>query len=359
MPNQPCIVLSVAASCAAQVLAQVPQTLVVPAAYSTQDAVSSLWIAGGSAEVRQQTLVGASHLGALVGRSLTALELRRSAADETYQGGEAHLAVTVSTSPNAPLACSQAFAGNVGNDAVQVFDGTVTIPTSPPAVGPSVGWTPDNTVRIAFQSPFVYLGGTLCIDVIGQPVAGQAAGWWVADAEFEDLEGTVVEVGDGCGSYGGPHHRWSYVAERSLLPGAFARFWAHGTPNSLGLAAFGCASPPIPLTALGLPSPGCNLFLGSLDALLPAVFEPEVHPLLAGVATAEVRVKIPNDVAVFGTTFTTQWLEWAQLATSNAIQWTVAGSIPTLDMAVIEGHPAEATGEVAVHMAHVLRFEAQ
>ncbi|MEO6596942.1 MAG: hypothetical protein ABIP94_19525 [Planctomycetota bacterium] len=360
MPTNRCVALFLAASCAASLLAQSPQSLVVPAAYSSQDAVSSLWIAGGGALVRQQTLVGASHLAALVGHSLTAIELRRSAANETFQGGAATLTVTVSTSPNVPLACSQSFAVNVGPDVVQVFGGTVTFPSSPPAIGPAVAWTQANTVRIPFQTPFAYSGGTLCLDVTGQPVAGMNVGWWVADAEFEDLEGTVVERGNGCGSYGGAQHRWSYVSTRSLLPGAFARFWAYGPPNSLGLAAFGLASSvPIPLTAVGLPSPGCNLYLSSLDALVPAVFEPEVHPLLVGQATAEVRVKIPSNVAVFGITFTTQWLEWSQLATSNAIEWTVAAAIPTLDMAVVDGHPAEALGEVSVNMAHVLRFEYQ
>ncbi len=361
MLSNRCVALPGAvAICAAILLAQSPQHVVVPAAYAATDAVSYLWLAGASQDVHQQTLVGASHLAALVGHSLTALELRRTAANETYLGGVADLTVTLSTSPNVPLTCSQTFTANVGNDCVQVFSGQVTLPTSPPTTGPAVGWTPTNTVRIPLQTPFVYQGGTLCIDVIGHAVAGQNANWWMADAEFEDLSGTEVEIGDGCGSFGGPHGRWSFVSTRSLLSGAYARFWAEGPPNSIGIAAFGSPSlVPIPLSALGLPSPGCNLHLSSLDALMVAVFEPEVHPLFLGRATAEVRIHIPNDVAVFGITFTTQWLEWTQLAASNAIQWTIASAIPALDMAEIEGHPSEATGEVAVHSAHVLRFEYQ
>ena len=47
------------------------------------------------------------------------------------------------------------------------------------------------------------------------------------------------------------------------------------------------------------------------------------------------------------------------MATSNAIQWTIASAVPTLDMALVEGHPSAAGGEVSVHLAHVMRFEFQ
>ena len=56
---------------------------------------------------------------------------------------------------------------------------------------------------------------------------------------------------------------------------------------------------------------------------------------------------------------TTQWFDLTQLATSNAITWTVAGSIPSLDMALVEGHPSLATGNVTNYLAHVLRLEYQ
>jgi hypothetical protein len=149
-------------------LAQAPQHAVVPAVYASNDAISYGWIAGASRDVRQQTLVGASHLQALLGRELLALELRRTAADETYQGGTAHLTVVLSTSPNEPLRTSPTYYANVGPDAVQVHSGPVTLPTSPPALGPTVPWSAQNTVRIQFSTPFVYRGGTLCIDVVGQ-----------------------------------------------------------------------------------------------------------------------------------------------------------------------------------------------
>jgi hypothetical protein len=242
--------------------AQTSQFEVVPAAFATQDAVSYEWFAGACADLRQQTLVGPSHLQNLVGRSIWGIELRRTAANEVYFGGNADVTVTLSTAPHPPLACSSTYAANVGNDAVQVFTGTVTLPTSPATTGSTVPWTSGNVVQIPFQTPFLYQGGTLCVDVLGQPIPGWNANWWMTDAAFEDLSGTTQEIGTGCGTYGGPNHRWSFVAERSLLPGAYARFWAEGPQNGIALVVFGAASPvPIPLSSFGLNAPGCDLHL--------------------------------------------------------------------------------------------------
>jgi hypothetical protein len=360
-----CLQLVVLSGLGVALGAQTPQYQVVPAAYTNNDAVSFEWIAGASQPLRQQTLVGQSHLALLNSHSITAIELRRTAVDEIYQGGTMSLTVTLSTSPHTPLTCDNQWAGNVGPDALQVFAGQVTLPTSPAVTaGPQspVAWTASNTLRIAFQQPFPYGGGTLCVDVIGTPVAGQTADWWMADAEFEDIKGTTVQIGTGCGAYGGPLGEWSHVAKRSLVPGARARFWAYGVPNGFAIAAFGAASPaPIPLTAFGIPAPGCNCHVqpGLILATMVVPYVPEVHPLLVNQATAEVLVPLPADPSWFGLQLTTQWFDLMQFATSNAITWTVASAMPTLDMALNEGHPAEATGNVTVHLAHVMRFEYQ
>ncbi|MBZ0153758.1 MAG: hypothetical protein K8J09_19700 [Planctomycetes bacterium] len=346
----------------AGVTAQSTSHLVVPTPYSSQDAVSFEWVAGASRDVRQQTLVGAAHLAPVLGQEITAIELRRTAADETYLGGTANLTVTISTAPHTPLECSQQFAANSGAAAVLVFSGLVTLPTSPPELGPSVAWDVDNTIRIPLQTPFLYLGGTLCVDIVGQPVPGQNANWWMADAEFENISGSVVDLGGGCGIYGGATKAWSHVDERSLLPGAYARFFAYGTPYGFALTAFGLPNPNgIPLSLLGLPAAtGCDLHLGSLDMIAVSMFVPDADPLLQYQGgRADVTLKLPGNAAVLGLSLTTQWIDWAQMATSNAIEWTIAGSVPTLDMALVEGHPSEPTGNVSVHLAHVMRFEYQ
>lgn len=338
-------------------------SLVVPASASANDAMSYEWVAGASQLHRQQTLIGQSHLLLLVGRQVAAVELRRTAVTDAFAQGAANLVVVLSTSPNAPANCDNHFAANVGPDATLVFQGPVTFPASP-ATGPSgspVSWTVNNTLRIQFTTPFVYQGGTLCVDVQGTPIVGQKT-WWMADATEEVVPGTAtVEIGAGCGVYGGPTHVWSEVQERSLVPGGYGVFRAEGPANGPALAMFGAAAQaPFPLSLLGIPTPGCMLHLDAtaIHVMMPAVFEPETHPQAFG-AIAEVLVRIPATPSVFGFTMTTQWFDLLQLATSNAITWTVANAIPQLDMALVEGHPSLPYGTVSTYLAHVMRFEYQ
>lgn len=360
IPRTPALTAALLASAT---LAQTPQFTTAPAAHSTTDAISYEWFAGASRPLRQQTLVGPSHLQGMLGRTITAIELRRNAANEVYQGGTANLTVTLSIAPHGPLQASHLYQQNRGPTPILAFSGSVTLPTSPATQSQTVAWSPANTVRIPLQTPFLYQGGTLLVDIEGQPIAGQNANWWMADAAFEDLKGSTAQLGAGCGLYGGQNHEWSHVATRTLLPGAPARFWAHGTPNGLGFAVFGLPSPlPIPLSQFGIPTPNCNLHL--LPALIlastVAVFEPEASPLLAAFGgIAETRLKLPAATWLFGFSLATQWFDLAQMASSNAIQWTVASAIPSLDMALVEGDPNEVGGEVTVHLAHVLRFEHQ
>lgn len=354
----------VLAALAAVVPAQSQQHVVVPASAAASDANSFEWLAGASAPLRQQNLIAASHLASLVGRTLTALEFRRTAAAEAYAGASMSLQVTLSHAPHGPLDARNDYAANVGLDATSVFQGTVTLPTSPavPAgPGAPVAWTANNVLRIAFTAPFVYLGGPLCVDIVGTPIAGQSTSWWMADAVFEPIAGSVTDLGGGCGAYGGPQRRWSYVSARSLLPGAYAQFEAYGPVGSLGICAIGPRSAqPIPLTLLGFPaSAGCDLNIGLLDMLVLAPFLPDANPgLLHRGGLAAVELHVPNSPAVFGAQLTTQWFEWTQQATSNALEWTIANAAPSLGMALVEGHPQEPRGNLSVHLAHVLRFEA-
>lgn len=335
-------------------VAQAQQSTVVPAAFEHDDAPRQLGIPGVTGGGRLQTLVGAGHLTGLLGRTITALELRRTAASEAYPAAAAQVTVTMSTSPRAPLQASTTFAQQVGPDAVQVFAGVVHAPASPGAPGPQVAWTPDNTVRIELQTPFVYVGGTLCIDIVGAPITG--AVWWMADAECEATYTLAESIGAGCGVYGDV---WS--AAVGFVAGGHTQFCANGTPGGVALAAFGTVGvAPLPLTALGLPAPGCALHLGSIDVVLPAVFVPRPdleEQAFGGEATLDLWV--PDDPALCGAALTAQWFDLNQLASSNATRGVVAASLPTLDMATVSGHPLDAEGHAAAHTAHVLRFEHQ
>src|SRR5262245_15003625 len=292
--------------------AQAPaQYAVVPPGYANNDAVSYEWIAGASRNLRQQTLIGASHLQGLVNHDLTAIEFRRTDANEVYAGGAATMSVVLSTSPHDPLTCSDVYAQNVGTNAVSVFTGQVTLPTSPATTGSPIPWVPSNIVRVVFSQPFHYNGGTLCVDITGTRVIGQEANWWMADAVFENVAGTTAEIGAGCGAYGGPQGQWSNVAARSLVAGGHARLWAYGPAYSAGFIVFGAPSPmPIPLAAFGIPTPNCYCHLqpGTIVGSAVVPFVPELVPAVQSRGgIADFRLYLPNQSWVFGVQLTTQW----------------------------------------------------
>ncbi|MCK5945020.1 MAG: hypothetical protein KAI24_23735, partial [Planctomycetes bacterium] len=220
---------------------------VVPASSATTDANSLIWIPGASQDVRQQILIGTSHLSGLIGQQITALEWRRSAEAGSFAAGTAHMSITISSEAVATYDCSSAFASNIAPNAVQVFNGTVNIPASPGVQGNVVPWSSQNTVRIVFQTPFTYNGGRLCIDALGSSVSGQQAEWWPADANWDQAQGTVVNVGGGCGAYAGH----TYIDEHSIVVGSPAAFTTFGTPWGFAIAATGQAGPAFPLTLLG------------------------------------------------------------------------------------------------------------
>jgi hypothetical protein len=358
---QPSLRFALIAAATSSLIAQSHR--VVPATNATSDALAYEWMAGATA-LQRQILVGESHLTQVIGKSIQAIELRRTAVAEQYIAGSMTWNLSLSIAPHLPVACSHTFVANVGPSPVNVFNGTVNLPASPPtgAPGTAVPWTPANTVRVAFTTPFAYQGGTLCLDIVGTPIAGQTT-WWMADAAEEVITGSsAVEVGAGCGSYGGPTRAWSRVDVRSLVPGGHAVFRARGTPNGPALAIFGAAMPnAFPMAILGMPTPNCQCHLDpfNLLAFLPAVFVPETNPLAFASATAKVVVPLPASASIAGYFTTIQWLDLIDESTSNAFTWTVGATLPTLDMALVEGHPSLATGHATNYLAPVLRFEYQ
>ena len=333
----------------------------VPAAYATTDANSLLWVAGTGSNVRQQTLIGASHLGNLVGRELLALEIRRTSSTDAFAGATTDWTVQLSHAARDPLATDRVMDHNVGVGAVTVYAGPVIAPNSPAHPGSTVPWSTSNTIRVVFQTPFVYTGGTLCVDIVGLAIPGQTSNWWVGDAVFEDIQGTTTKIGNGCGAFGGSNHDWAHVCERTLLPGAFAQFRAHGTTSTFAVAMHGLpAAAPVPLSAFGVPTPGCTVALDPAQLLSTQVtmFVGDGDPFWpASHGTANTFVKLPAAPWVFGLSLATQWFDLGQPATSNAVQWTIANQIPTLDMAYVDGVPNDPIGLVTVHHAPVYRFE--
>ncbi|MGK0157399.1 MAG: hypothetical protein ACI9SE_004378 [Neolewinella sp.] len=333
---------------------------VVPPQHAVVDANHQTGVPG-VVDQRTQILVGASQLTAMAGRSIEAIELRRSAADESFTGGAVNLTVNISVAPHPPLDCSATFSQNIGANPTTVFSGLVSVPTSPAITGSNVAWTPDNVVRIPIVPPYPYTGGPLCIDITGHPVAGQEVQWWAADATYQQLPGTTTDLGGGCSSNPASLGNWSSIETHSLVTGGHARMLAFGSPYGLAIAAIGPQSAPIPLTTLGINPPGaCALRVFPVTILIPTLFIPDPDPAFAASGgLADLLIKMPNTPAAQGFTLTTQWFDWSQQATSNAIEWTIASSVPSLDMASIEGHALDSIGNASVHIAPVIRFEHQ
>jgi hypothetical protein len=333
--------------------------LVIPAAYATSDANALGSIPGATEQLREQTIIGAAHLTSLVGKQLTAIEFRRNATATTFDAGAANLTIKISSMAAPTYDCSRTFDSNEGTDVVEVWNSTinpslpvsVVLPNSPPAAGPNVAWTSDNVIRIEFTTPFLYNGGRLCVDITGSAVAGLEAENWIADAYAEDAKGTFQNIGGGCGTYASH----TYVDEYSLVVGNRARFMTLGTPFFFGFAVTGQPqSPGLPLSFLGFNPPGnCELMLSTMDVFAPVFLTDILSPTM-GYGTWELD--IPNNGALQGLGFTTQWFDYATQATTDALSWTI-GAAPSLDMATVSGETTSAEGRVVPNIAHVIRFE--
>ncbi len=337
------------------------QALTVPSAYEAQDATTHLWVAGFAADLRQQTVIDAWHLQAMVGRPITALAWRRNAENDAFAGGTVNLTVRLAHTSVSALTASESFAVNLGAQSVLVWDGPVTVPPSPPMVGPVATWGPNQIVRLPLTTPFTYQGGNLMVDVVGYTTGTQSVGWWPADAVFDPTSGSVQSVGVGCGSQAGASGQWALVAPTSLIPGASAQLMARGDQSGLTIVFIGAPAslPGVPLTVF-LPeaSPACRVYLPVVAGFALMSFGSVVVPGLSG--EAYYTFPIPNQPWALGASFGSQWLDLQQnFATSNAVNATIASTLPSLGMSVVRGVPSDARGTVVVNQAHVLRFEFQ
>jgi hypothetical protein len=316
-----------------------------------------------SADLRQQTIIDERHLLPLIGRTLHAISWRRSAGTEAFLTGSADLTVRLgATAAIDSLSASRDFAQNLGSNAVTVFAGVATAPASPATPGPTVPWSPDRTIRVAFQTPFVYAGGTLVVDVVGTARPGQSTPWWVADCAWDFASGATASVGTACGTHVNNQGEWAWADAFSLVPGASAVLSATGTFDGFALLVLGApaTAPGMPLQLL-LPGarPNCEIYVPQPFQMVLTMFSSHLLATQA-YGTANQILPIPNLPWALGAGFGTQWMDLGdQFATSNAVNCTVAATRPSLGMAHIRGAAAGALGQIAVNQAHVVRFEAQ
>ncbi len=333
----------------------------------TGDAASLLTMPGITSPGREQILVAPRHLTNLVGRQIRGLWFRRDtgvdASSAALLGGGSTVTVHLSTSPRSANSPSQQLGLNVGPDVQTVFSGTVTFPNAPAVqVGASVPWDAVHAVRIGFTTPFVYNGGTLCIDIDGIP-GPQSEHWWPIDAVSDPVRGSATKVGEACGPQAAPNAPTATVATGTLVPGGSALFRSRGTPGSSSVCAIAVAAAAntLPLSVIGA-DPRCHVhvvgILGVQTAVHGASFMPSQGAFPGGWATT--LVPLPRVPSFFDARFATQWFSLTvPITASNAVDCTVASRVSPLGMAIVvhsSGGPA-GVGRVITQRAPVMQLE--
>ena len=340
---------------------------VLPAGRDTVDAPSLGQFAGASAHLRQQVLIDESHLQPLVGKDLTELWFRR---DFTYPGfllgAVTDLSVQLSVTAMDPNAPSEEFESNLGFTSQMVFDGTIVVPNSSSLSSKAANWEQENTVRIRFVSAFTYPGGTLVVDLTGEPFPGFESSFWPVDVEYLASNGHIQDYGESCGRYASS----SSVSAIGLEIGATASFGAWGAPNALAFLVLGeQLASPIELSPMG--ATGCFVYIGPMLSV-PTSYSEEV--MGSGVGGASVDIQIPTEVHLLGGTLDAQWAtlemslprdQWSNPSgwtTSNATQFTLGTAPPSLGISMVtshvplDGEPIAPTGNVEINKGPVLRF---
>lgn len=335
------------------------QGTVVPGAAALAGGNAALWMPALPVPLRVQILIDERHLGAVRGRAITGLRLRRKDHDRAFDAASVRWSVRVGIAPGAASDARPEFAANLGPTATQPFQLSVPVPASP-APGPGgTTWTAAETITVPFPAPFPYAGGTLCIDVAGAPPLLQPASAWPVDAVASPVEGQASDLGPGCGAFG---PRSAFVEERTLLAGATARFSAFGAPRTLTFFVLGVPAPSsLPLAPLGA-AQGCHAHVASLLGSIPAFYGPAVfanQPALGGMAA--VHLHLPPVPWILGASFGCQWFDLGQVpfAASNAHRWTVATLLPDSGLAMVMArydNAAPTAGEVLQNLAPIVQI---
>jgi hypothetical protein len=325
---------------AATSLASAQSEVHVPAQYQSVDASSLGRWPGFTQRTRQQFLIGASHLSAARGRSLTSLSVRR---DGSFQaaltGGGADLTLAIS-SGRAATDPSPLFAANRTSAPTTVFAGRVSLPASPAMTSANEPtWLSPFAVTLPFSQAYAYAQGDLCLDVDGAPAPGDVSPWWPIDYATDAGTGAAQTIGVGCGRFS----RASTSGTQWQI-GSTARLLASGEAGSLAVPMLGLhANQSIDLSFLG--APGCMLRVDPLISLtLPYIGASD--PRQPGIA--EFALQIPNQQSLLGASLGAQWLDMQQflppsrwsntagLTLSSALSLTLSATAPWLHGAMIE-----------------------
>jgi hypothetical protein len=337
------------------------QSIIIPPDAAARDGNGAGSIAGFVQRARQQVLVGGAWLASAQNHQLTALTFRRDGFVAAFQGGEASVRVRLSASPSLDVdRPARDFDANHKVAPSTVYQGTLRLPPSarlPNRNGAT--WSGEHTVTIPLGA-YQYSGGSLCIDIEGEPVAGSSTAFWGVDHEVDGIAGRATQLGVGCGSLAVRGNRTLSVSPRSLRPGASASFVNLGPPNSPAVFLVGFTPLPWPLDLAFLGAPGCYAHVMP-DVMLPG----SVGQGLGGGRPGGFEIDIPfaADPPMLGACFYTQVVnfEAARLTTTNGLKLELAGVPPGFQAATVTsgnaaGRAFPAAGDVEVGRLPVMRL---
>jgi hypothetical protein len=310
---------------------------------------------------RAQILLPAARLTALANHTVEALTFRRDGRlSASLPGGSFDLTLRLATSPRAPREASPAFADNLANTTT-VFTGRIAVPAAPPISGSASFNDPLQTIHIPFTVGFAYTAGTLVLDLHGNnPSAPNDL--WPIDYALDRHNAVASTRGVGCGRWSAPRGETAAVAHEQLLPGGTARFVTWTNAYSPALLILGVIPTSFDLSAFG--ATGCHLYADPMVTLLTAAADRGSGP-----GIANLRLQLPAVDQLLGSSLIAQWahLEVGTasnplgLTTSNALDLTLATSLPTLGSAMVTSLPTTGQaipthGDVSFSRAPVLRL---
>lgn len=336
----------------------------VPASAASLDGNFGGSLPGVRGTFRLQTLIGPSHLLTLA-RPITSLTVRRDGqVPLALNGGRSRIALRISDLAPAPSRAQPLFAANHASPAASVFQGEIDYPSSPAlAHRDAAGWLPAHVVTFPFSTPFVYRGGTLCVEMDGTEVVPGSELWPVDFFEDSGAHGSVQPIGVGCGQYAGGGRRGAGAQPHTLVVGSTTHVFTWGQPGTpaflmLGVQPFGA-----PLDPIG--APGCFLHVLPELTLTSWLTTPTRTDLPGHVPFA---VQIPGNSSLLSGTFYAQagnlelrppFTNAAHLTASQGMALTIGPRPPNLDAAVVESRhvfPYPDSGFVDMTRAPVLRL---
>jgi len=323
---------------------QAQTSVVVPATFSTTEAPNVAFWAVSPFVARRQLLIDESHLPGLRGKHIRAIWMRSNSGDRSsLKAGSVGLEVSLSLARCKAEKAQQSFALNRGAKVEVAFTGVIALPAM---TAPNKGPAPWN-VEIRLTKPFLYGGGTLCIETVTTPnksPASLAPAWWPIDAVTGTSGGTVSKIGTSC--IRGMGQQPAGANASGFVPGSTATVHLRGRTNSttavcsLGMSSALWGATQLPMNLRGFGAPGCHIYVELLVSVsVPLKKRPDL-----GISYGSWSLQLPP----FG------------LATSNGVRAVIGSPTALSGVSWVESpNPKNATGSVLKGRLPVLRFVAK